>query len=914
MARLALIWGDTLIATQLWFQERGARARALLLSFYGAAGFGQGCGRATGEPVNCSFPWRREMNCPTVARSRRPGRAALLVSALRLLSFGGAFAIPSAAAQPEIVVWLLPAEPGLQPSSADTTPTDEDVDRLNRELVPPGVVLENTADPRLRAQLGVWNPEFAVPNIAWLRGQTVTLKALGRFASVNNVQIRVRFWTWASIFSALQGAIARGGLPDVSQVGSGWIASLQDRHLLEPFGGAVAAAGRRDYAGVLGASLRYTNDIRLLFFWRRLPRRGSAEFSVDRSSWQTLIKSLDDHQGPPIAFPIGATLNVIHDLLPLMNADPARLFHSGFTGPYVSFDSASLEVPLLFSNNSLVYDSRRLPRRLIAFPEMAHEEALRSFVAGGYTGIIEPVGFLRRWFDEFATTTSKQPGVGSFWQHADVVAPPTAFKGGSDLVVFKGARSSTLAQSLALFLASDPDYTRMLAENGNLPVLRGREAIALLMGPIANSGESRAAIARISDQIDLSDKSAREEPSLASWPTEIESREVIESFQNVWRRMADSDKNTLKQSMDELEGIINRRINPAIQVKVSVLRIWPFLSVFLLATGGFITWNMKQKAEESDRARLVSERARRESDQARLASEEAHRQSELARAESDQARLASERSRKLQGFTAAALGVVDNVHRRKGPYAAPAGGPSLAEKSAQVAVGLDGWLRGLDPLNWEPRPLRDVIWRSILLALDFQIEPGIYELWSAGGSGAVTPEHFLRERELLRVGPEPDPSAVNKVDLYFGVDCAPEILIDTPFMIEQCLTCILQNAVAASVIGPESNYKSNTYRPIEIHVTPESMQVRNSCTKTFSQALAAVLNADLTVNEFANRVRSLLTGPIGDRPGLGSIISTLIARECYGGLHIAVDEGETRTTVRLRPGAHGRWCLSPDIS
>jgi hypothetical protein len=106
----------------------------------------------------------------------------------------GAFAVSAAAAQSEIVVWLLPAEPGLQPSSADTTPTDEDVDHLNSELVPEGVVLENTSDPRLRAQLGVWNPEFAVPNLAWLRGQTVTLKALGRFASTNNVRIRVRFW------------------------------------------------------------------------------------------------------------------------------------------------------------------------------------------------------------------------------------------------------------------------------------------------------------------------------------------------------------------------------------------------------------------------------------------------------------------------------------------------------------------------------------------------------------------------------------------------------------------------------------------------------------------------------------------------------------------------------------------------
>ena len=83
---------------------------------------------------------------------------------LVLLFFLVAAAFKSVAQQPELVVWLLPAEPGVQPSSSDAMPTDEDVDYLNRELVPPGVVLDNTADLRLRTQLGVWNPEFAVPD------------------------------------------------------------------------------------------------------------------------------------------------------------------------------------------------------------------------------------------------------------------------------------------------------------------------------------------------------------------------------------------------------------------------------------------------------------------------------------------------------------------------------------------------------------------------------------------------------------------------------------------------------------------------------------------------------------------------------------------------------------------------------
>jgi Membrane-bound metallopeptidase len=237
--------------------------------------------------------------------------------------------------------------------------------------------------------------------------------------------------------------------------------------------------------------------------------------------------------------------------------------------------------------------------------------------------------------------------------------------------------------------------------------LRGRDAIALLMGPIAKSDPSRAAITRISDQIDLSDKSAREEPALASWPTEIESREVIEGFQNVWRRIADGDTAALKKSIGELEETINRRINPATQVKISALRIWPILSALLLGLIGFVVRNVKRRADaslqaqldsekarheseharlaserarqeseqarlaseearqQSEQARLASEKARQESEQARLASEEARRQSERARSESGEASVGSERARKIRGFTAAALGVVDKVHRRE---------------------------------------------------------------------------------------------------------------------------------------------------------------------------------------------------------------------------------------------------------
>jgi hypothetical protein len=202
-----------------------------------------------------------------------------------------------------------------------------------------------------------------------------------------------------------------------------------------------------------------------------------------------------------------------------------------------------------------------------------------------------------------------------------------------------------------------------------------------------------------------------------------------------------------------------------------------------------------------------------------------------------------------------------------------------------------------------------VIWRSILLALDFEKEPGVYEAWSACNSGAITPESFLRERKMLRDVREPSSSEAN---FYVTVNCSLEVLIDGPFMMEQCLTCLLQNALAASEIDSGSELRFKTFQPIDIDVTATTVEIRNLCSKAFSNKLAEVLNADLTVDEFAASIRGLLSGPAADRPGLGTIVGVLIARECYGGLGIDAGESETRASVYLQSQSPSRWHLGSD--
>lgn len=130
--------------------------------------------------------------------------------------------------------------------------------------------------------------------------------------------------------------------------------------------------------------------------------------------------------------------------------------------------------------------------------------------------------------------------------------------------------------------------------------------------------------------------------------------------------------------------------------------------------------------------------------------------------------------------------------------------------------------------------------------------------------------------------------------------------VDQPFMMEQCLTCLLQNAIAASETR-SGNADFRTYLAINIEADRDSVRIRNSCARPFSAELAAVLDANLPVDVFAARIRTLLSGPVGDRPGLGTIISYLVARECYGGITVRPTASQTSVSVLLRRGATSSW-------
>src|ERR1035438_3619426 len=219
-----------------------------------------------------------------------------------------------------ITVWLIPGEPAAPGDIAQGEQIAERVNRFNRELAGSRVSVINTTDPILKMKLMEWNPAFVVPNASVVTGQTRTLRALQSFAEKRDLYVRVRFITWDEAFSLitqLDPAKRGADFPDVVQIGSTWDAHLASLGLLASRPDWGHDRGNwKDVVDVPAAALPFITDVRILFYWKRLPSADpdSREFVLNTSSWNAMIDSIRDHasSGDTIALPAGLTLHVLH--------------------------------------------------------------------------------------------------------------------------------------------------------------------------------------------------------------------------------------------------------------------------------------------------------------------------------------------------------------------------------------------------------------------------------------------------------------------------------------------------------------------------------------------------------------------------------------------------------------------------
>jgi ABC-type glycerol-3-phosphate transport system substrate-binding protein len=555
-----------------------------------------------------------------------------------------------------LTIWLIPLE------LADKDKT-MNFDEFNAEFSQGGwVTVLNTTVPYYRDQLIAWNPQFAYPNFPIIKGQRETLTALRRFAQENGIHINIRFVWWDQAFDELK-ATTEGKqspmqdriqiAPDVVMTGSTWIGYFAKKGTLLPRGSVQDGLSWRDTPDVVAASLRYTTDLHLIFYWKRMswPISGSP-FMLESNSWDAILDSLSKRPivpgrlSPPMAMPIALSYRTLHDYAPLIWAGGSRFIDKDLRQADLTSDLA-LTIPRKLMDRSVPMDGQNARHSLLAFPEMSHEEAVQHFLKGEYVAVIEPVQFFKRWRDAVVgdglpkSFTVDQMGVPwsasvSFWDYAGVAAPPRTFIGGSDLIVTNRVRDKPeereLAFKLVRFLATDDKYSATLAELGTLPAQRQQYGIDILRASVKDksgsasdgSEEDGSAEFAIALSLALAQRSEQEFPALAEWPEYMESREVLEAIQRIWRRIGEGGtdekaQKNLKASAADAERVINLNFNWRIRLWEDIQHYLPIVLAGLITLitllGGLLWLQIGKTRERGERiqaqAEVIGEREER---------------------------------------------------------------------------------------------------------------------------------------------------------------------------------------------------------------------------------------------------------------------------------------------------------------
>jgi hypothetical protein len=492
-----------------------------------------------------------------------------------------------------------------EPADEQPTPPGLSVDGAINQfcLRYPSLTILNATIPYLRAQLIAWNQEFAEATWPMLKGQTGTLEALERFAELHRVHIRFRLESWGK---ALQDLQYDRDPPDLVEVGSTWVAFLAAAGKIGPVPADASRDGLqwRIVPGFGRASLYYTTDIRLIFYWRRplgQPATSPA-FEPRSDNWQDYVDSLESYvvgkKADAMAFPIGVTPNLLHDLVPLVWAGGGHFYRDGWRKHVDLKSNAALLVPLMLAKRAVVTRGDQ-PYRVLAFPEMDHEEATRHFMAGDYLAVFEPAAFIRRWFDNFfkrepkpSTPQAEVARAREFWSRAGIAVLPETFKGGSDLVVLNGCRAVEPAYLLARFLVQDEEFTALMGRIGWLPAqlqdhgLAGLNASLWRCEPSAEPCQDLPnGLTEFDSSLNFALEKGREYPQSAKWPTAFESRDSLDALQTLWRAIGQANENGKALDVDGINSAaavvqfrINRQIDWLTVVESYLSRGWIFVA------------------------------------------------------------------------------------------------------------------------------------------------------------------------------------------------------------------------------------------------------------------------------------------------------------------------------------------------
>ena len=517
-------------------------------------------------------------------------RAGTLLVAWALLC--GAPMVQAADTERHVSVWIISPEESGPNDIAQGEDIPARMEALRLSLAGTRIRLLNVEDP-LAMKTGSWYPEYTVPNFQIVANQRKTFAALARFAEQNNADIVLRLISWSEAFDLLRAGRTAGpdALPDVMEVGTTWTGYLAANGIIRSRPDWETHRGNwRDVLGIPACALPYFTDVRILFYWKRLISAApdSPPLTLNNASWPAILDSVGSgaSSGQTVTFPTGIALSLIYDYVSLVRSGGTQsIIHSGLLGSRLSLSNESaLTVPIYIAEHSWVPLGKGEVRQLVSFPETIHEEVTRTFVNGGYRATLEPASFMARWADDFNERQLKKRNPQRFWDYAAAVPPPGGFKGGGELVVLSKTTDAELAFKLADYLATDPEYTEMLAQAGFLPPGRPGYGVDAMVASLAGNERDLGDARNFGETVKKAIDQGHRYPDVESWPIVIEDRTVLEKFQRVWRRMAEGDVAGVRQAAKEVDWAVNSQIYLPARALNAFIESWRLVALVLSLT------------------------------------------------------------------------------------------------------------------------------------------------------------------------------------------------------------------------------------------------------------------------------------------------------------------------------------------
>jgi signal transduction histidine kinase len=511
--------------------------------------------------------------------------------------FCGALTAHASDADRHVSIWIISAEGAGPNDIAQGEDLPARMEALRLSLAGTRVRLLNLEAPLAPKTLS-WFPEYTVPNFQAVANQRTTFAVLARFAAQNNVDIDLRVITWRESTDLLRAGRTTGpdALPDVMEVGEDWSGYLAANGRIRSRPDWQRSRGKwRDVLGVPACALPLITDVRLLFYWKRLPSAPpeSPPLSLDNASWPTLLDSVRSgtSSGETVTFPIGNSLNLLYDYVSLAMADGNSILHKDVFGTRLSLSSQSaLSVPIYLAEHSSVRLGKGESRQLVSFPEATHEEEIRTFVNGGYRATLEPASFMARWAHDFYDRQRGGDKAKRFWDYAAAVIPPGNFLGGGEFVVFSTKPDPGVAFRLADFLTTDSEYTAMLGRAGFLasgkPDYGTDAVVASLVRREGDVQDARIFGETVRKAIDQGHRA----PAFEHWHL-IQDPAVLDKLQRVWSRMAEGDVAGMRQDVKEVDWAVNSQTYLPSRVLNALIQSWQWVALifsvasFMLVVG-----------------------------------------------------------------------------------------------------------------------------------------------------------------------------------------------------------------------------------------------------------------------------------------------------------------------------------------